>query len=55
MRVGLEIQGKSRRYIKIMRQILVRNNEASAALEPYNGRLLDLEIDFDSKVIGRSG
>jgi UDP-3-O-[3-hydroxymyristoyl] N-acetylglucosamine deacetylase len=51
--VGLEIQGKSRRYIKVMRQVLVRNNDASAALEPYNGRLLDLEIDFDSKVIGR--
>ena len=50
---GLEIQGKSRRYIKIMRQVLVRNNDASAALEPYNGRMLDLEIDFDSKVIGR--
>jgi len=53
MRAGLEIQNKSRRYIKIMRQVLVRNNEASAALEPYNGRLFDLEIDFDSKVIGR--
>lgn len=51
--VGLEIQGKSRRYIKVMRQVLVRNNDASAALEPYNGRLLDLEIDFDSRVIGR--
>src|SRR5690349_23521723 len=24
--VGLEIQGKSRRYIKVMRQVLVRNN-----------------------------
>ncbi|MEO6014942.1 MAG: UDP-3-O-acyl-N-acetylglucosamine deacetylase [Devosia sp.] len=53
LKVGLEIQSKSRRYIKIMRQVLVRNNDASAALEPYNGRLLDLEIDFDSKVIGR--
>jgi UDP-3-O-[3-hydroxymyristoyl] N-acetylglucosamine deacetylase len=53
LKVGLEIQGKSRRYIKVMRQVLVRNNDASAALEPYNGRMLDLEIDFDSKVIGR--
>lgn len=53
MSVGLEIQPKSRRYIKILRQVLVRNNEASAALEPYNGRVLDLEIDFDNKVIGR--
>jgi UDP-3-O-acyl-N-acetylglucosamine deacetylase len=38
MAVGLDIQPASRRYIKIMRQVLVRNNEASAALEPYNGR-----------------
>lgn len=51
--VGLVVQPAPRRYIKIMRQVLVRNNEASAALEPYNGRMLDLEIDFDSKVIGR--
>ena len=53
MEVGLEVQPALRRYIKIMRQVLVRNNEASAALEPYNGRMLDLEIDFDSRVIGR--
>lgn len=53
MEVGLEVQPAPRRYIKIMRQVLVRNNEASAALEPYNGRMLDLEIDFDSRVIGR--
>lgn len=51
--VGLVVQPAPRRYIKIMRQVLVRNNEASAALEPYNGRMLDLEIDFDSRVIGR--
>lgn len=51
--VGLDVQPAIRRYIKIMRQVLVRNNEASAALEPYNGRALDLEIDFDSRVIGR--
>ncbi len=53
MSVGLEVQPASRRYLKIMRQVMVRNNEASAALEPYNGRMLDLEIEFDSRVIGR--
>jgi UDP-3-O-[3-hydroxymyristoyl] N-acetylglucosamine deacetylase len=53
MRVGLEVQPALRRYIKIMRAVTVRNNDAYAALEPYNGRALDLEIDFDSKVIGR--
>ena len=50
---GLVVQPGLRRYIKIKRQVLVRNNEASAALEPYNGRMFDLEIDFDSRVIGR--
>jgi UDP-3-O-[3-hydroxymyristoyl] N-acetylglucosamine deacetylase len=53
VRVGLEVQPALRRYIKIMRAVMVRNNDAHAALEPYNGRALDLEIDFDSKVIGR--
>jgi UDP-3-O-[3-hydroxymyristoyl] N-acetylglucosamine deacetylase len=51
--MGLDVQPAPRRYIKIMRAVMVRHNEASAALEPYNGRVLDLEIDFDSRVIGR--
>ena len=53
LRVGLEIQPASRKFLKIMRSVTVRNNDAFAALEPYNGRALDLEIDFESKVIGR--
>jgi len=53
MRVGLEIQPTQRKFLKVLRAVTVRNNDAFAALEPYNGRALDLEIDFDSKVIGR--
>ncbi|WDR05335.1 UDP-3-O-acyl-N-acetylglucosamine deacetylase [Devosia rhodophyticola] len=53
LEVGLEIQPAQRKFLKIMRAVTVRNNDAFAALEPYNGRALDLEIDFDSKVIGR--
>ncbi|MBI4048664.1 MAG: UDP-3-O-acyl-N-acetylglucosamine deacetylase, partial [Devosia nanyangense] len=53
LKVGLQVQGAPRKYIKIMRAVTVRNNDAYAALEPYNGRALDLEIEFDSKVIGR--
>ena len=53
LKTGLQVQGAPRKYIKIMRAVTVRNNDAYAALEPYNGRALDLEIDFDSKVIGR--
>ncbi|WP_375452659.1 UDP-3-O-acyl-N-acetylglucosamine deacetylase [uncultured Devosia sp.] len=53
LQVGLEIQPAQRKFLKIIRAVTVRNNDAFAALEPYNGRALDLEIDFDSKVIGR--
>lgn len=53
MEVGLEAQPAPRKFLKIIRAVTVRNNDAFAALEPYNGRALDLEIDFDSKVIGR--
>src|SRR5690606_31127765 len=51
--VGIQVQPAKRKYIKVKRAVTVRNNDAFAALEPYNGRALDLEIDFDSKVIGR--
>jgi UDP-3-O-[3-hydroxymyristoyl] N-acetylglucosamine deacetylase len=51
--VGVVIQPAARKFLKIMRAVTVRNNDAFAALEPYNGRALDIEIDFDSAVIGR--
>ena len=50
---GVRAQPEKRKFIKIKRAVTVRNNDAFAALEPYNGRALDLEIDFDSQVIGR--
>ncbi|UYO00765.1 MAG: UDP-3-O-[3-hydroxymyristoyl] N-acetylglucosamine deacetylase [Devosia sp.] len=53
LEVGLETQPAPKKFLKILRSVTVRNNDAFAALEPYNGRALDLEIDFDSKVIGR--
>jgi len=53
LEMGLEIQLAPRRFIKIKRAVTVRNNDAFAALEPYNGRVFDLEIDFDCAVIGR--
>ncbi len=53
LEAGIEIQPAQKKFLKIMRAVTVRNNDAFAALEPYNGRALDLEIDFDSKVIGR--
>lgn len=53
LQAGLEIQPLQRKFLKVLRAVTVRNNDAFAALEPFNGRAFDLEIDFDSKVIGR--
>ncbi len=50
---GIAMQPKIRRFLKIKRAVTVRNDDAFAALEPYNGRMFDLEIDFDSPAIGR--
>ncbi|HEY8593998.1 MAG TPA: UDP-3-O-acyl-N-acetylglucosamine deacetylase [Devosiaceae bacterium] len=50
---GLRVLPSMRQFIKVKRAVTVRNNDAFAALEPYNGRALDIEIDFDSQVIGR--
>ncbi|MCB1518287.1 MAG: UDP-3-O-[3-hydroxymyristoyl] N-acetylglucosamine deacetylase [Hyphomicrobiaceae bacterium] len=50
--VGIDVQVAARKYLKVNRQITVRNNDAFAVLEPYNGRELDLEIDFGNSVIG---
>lgn len=50
---GLVIQSATRRYLKVLRPVMVRNNESFAVLEPHNGRAFDVEIDFASPLIGR--
>lgn len=50
---GIDLQPAEKKFIKIKRSIIVRSNDAFAALEPYNGRAYDVEIDFESDVIGR--
>jgi UDP-3-O-[3-hydroxymyristoyl] N-acetylglucosamine deacetylase len=50
---GIETQPAEKTFIKIKRSVTVRSNDAFAVLEPYNGRAFDVEIDFESDVIGR--
>ena len=52
-KAGITFQPELKRFLKIKRAVTVRNDDAFAALEPYNGRVLDLEIEFDSPAIGR--
>lgn len=50
---GISIQPQRKKFIRILRSVTVRDNDAFAMLEAYNGRAFDVEIDFNSKVIGR--
>lgn len=53
LQAGVTVQGQRKKFIRILRTVTVRENDAFAMLEAYNGRSFDVEIDFDSKVIGR--
>lgn len=50
---GVSVQPQRKRFLRILRTVTVRDNDAFAMLEAYNGRCFDVEIDFNSKVIGR--
>ncbi|MCD7060119.1 UDP-3-O-acyl-N-acetylglucosamine deacetylase [Pelagibacterium xiamenense] len=53
MAAGISVQPARKSFIRILRTVTVRQNDAFATLEPYNGRAFDVEIDFNSNVIGR--
>ncbi|RDE09095.1 UDP-3-O-acyl-N-acetylglucosamine deacetylase [Pelagibacterium lacus] len=53
LEAGISIQPARKKFLRILRSVTVRDNDAFAMLEPYNGRAFDVEIDFNSKVIGR--
>ncbi len=52
--VGIRVLEEPRRFIKILKPIRYEEeNGAYAELRPYNGCRFDVEIDFESPVIGR--
>jgi UDP-3-O-[3-hydroxymyristoyl] N-acetylglucosamine deacetylase len=51
---GVVRQSESRRYIKVLKPVRVENGRAFSELRPFNrGFRLEVEIDFDTPVIGR--
>jgi UDP-3-O-[3-hydroxymyristoyl] N-acetylglucosamine deacetylase len=50
--VGLTELEAPRRYLKILKPIRVEDGGAVGELTPYNGFHLDVEIDFDTPLIG---
>jgi UDP-3-O-[3-hydroxymyristoyl] N-acetylglucosamine deacetylase len=53
-RVGLVRQSAGRRFVKVLKPVRVEQNGAFAELRPFaRGFRLDIEIDFDTPIIGR--
>lgn len=51
--VGLTELEAPRRFLKVLKPVCVEENGAVAELTPYNGFRLDVEIDFETPLIGR--
>jgi UDP-3-O-[3-hydroxymyristoyl] N-acetylglucosamine deacetylase len=52
--VGVSLLGESRRYIKVVRPVRVENGASFCEFRPFaDGFRLDVEIDFETPVIGR--
>lgn len=51
---GVRTQAAARRFVKVLKTVRVQQGRAFAELHPYSrGFRLEVEIDFDTKVIGR--
>jgi UDP-3-O-[3-hydroxymyristoyl] N-acetylglucosamine deacetylase len=50
---GIRELTESRRYIKVLKPIRVEEGECWGEIAPHSGFHLDVEIDFDTPVIGR--
>jgi len=52
-RVGLRRQETPRRYLKVLKPVMVERGASRGALLPFEGTRYEVEIDFDSALIGR--
>ncbi len=52
---GIKEQAATKRFIKILKPIEVKDNDKSARIEPYEGFKIDFKIDFDHPVIRNGG
>ena len=51
--VGIKELSESRHYIKVLKPVRVEEGESWGELTPHSGFRLDVEIDFQSAIIGR--
>ncbi len=53
LEAGVRELDEPRRYIKVLRPVQVRDGASVGEIFPYNGFRLDIEIDFDTPLIGK--
>lgn len=51
--IGIEELDAPRRFIKVLKPVRVSEGSSWAEITPYNGFYLDVEIDFETPLIGR--
>ena len=51
--IGIRVQDAPRRFVKVLETIRVEDGNSVGELRPYSGFQVDVEIDFDTPVIGR--
>jgi UDP-3-O-[3-hydroxymyristoyl] N-acetylglucosamine deacetylase len=53
LEAGVRPLERQRRFIRVLKPVHIEDGDAWASLEPYDGFHLDVEIDFETPVIGR--
>lgn len=51
--VGIKTQSAKRRYIRVIKPVRIDNGTSWAEFRPYDGTRYEVEIDFDTPLIGR--
>ncbi len=52
-RAGIKALGVKRRYIRVIKPVRIESGASWAEFVPYDGTRFEVEIDFDSPLIGR--
>jgi UDP-3-O-[3-hydroxymyristoyl] N-acetylglucosamine deacetylase len=50
---GIQVLDEPRRWIKVLKPVRIEEGKSYAELRPYDGSHFDVEIDFDTPLIGR--
>ena len=50
---GVVAQGAPRRAIRVLKPVSIEDGASSARIEPWAGSSINIELDFETKVIGR--